>query len=155
MTNIYFFSNLSCINSIRKTLLLEILCYISVKNKTYYLNLKKCTMRKPAFCMFSCTSSVVMMQGFSCTKACCKVLFLLLLFFVVFLNAKRRYSIPRRLHLKMRTTALAINSLTGNAYMKFIRAASCENQHFAYAKTKTQISFAAIAKLISAFVFAT
>ena len=30
-----------------------------------------------------------------------------------------------------------------------------ENQHFAYAKTKTQISFAVTAKLISAFVFAT
>ena len=29
------------------------------------------------------------------------------------------------------------------------------NQHFAYAKTKTQISFAVTAKLISAFVFAT
>ena len=31
----------------------------------------------------------------------------------------------------------------------------CENQHFTYAKTKTQISFAVTAKLISAFVFAT
>ena len=31
----------------------------------------------------------------------------------------------------------------------------CENQHFAYAKTKTQISFAVTPKLISAFVFAT
>ena len=30
---------------------------------------------------------------------------------------------------------------------------SCENQLFAYAKTKTQISFAVTAKLISAFVF--
>ena len=30
-----------------------------------------------------------------------------------------------------------------------------KNQHFAYAKTKTQISFAVTAKLISAFVFAT
>ena len=29
------------------------------------------------------------------------------------------------------------------------------NQHFAYAKTKVQISFAVTAKLISAFVFAT
>ena len=34
-------------------------------------------------------------------------------------------------------------------------AASWENQQFAYAKTKTQISFAVTAKLISAFVFAT
>ena len=34
-------------------------------------------------------------------------------------------------------------------------AASWENQLFAYAKTKTQISFAVTAKLISAFVFAT
>ena len=31
---------------------------------------------------------------------------------------------------------------------------SCENRLFAYAKTKTQISFAVTAKLISAFVFA-
>ena len=36
-----------------------------------------------------------------------------------------------------------------------IWAASWENQHFAYAKTKTQISFAVTAKLISAFVFPT
>ena len=35
-----------------------------------------------------------------------------------------------------------------------IWAMSWENQHFAYAKTKTQISFAVTAKLISAFVFA-
>ena len=35
-----------------------------------------------------------------------------------------------------------------------IWAASWENQHSAYAKTKTQISFAVTAKLISAFVFA-
>ena len=34
-------------------------------------------------------------------------------------------------------------------------AASWENQQSAYAKTKTQISFAVTAKLISAFVFAT
>ena len=34
-------------------------------------------------------------------------------------------------------------------------AASWENQIFAYAKTKTQISFAVTAKLISAFVFTT
>ena len=32
---------------------------------------------------------------------------------------------------------------------------SSENQHFAYAKTKTQISFEVTAKLISAFDFAT
>ena len=37
----------------------------------------------------------------------------------------------------------------------FIWAASWENRIFAYAKTKTQISFAVTAKLISAFVFAT
>ena len=36
-----------------------------------------------------------------------------------------------------------------------IRAASWENQQSAYAKTKTQISFAVTAKLIRAFVFAT
>ena len=36
-----------------------------------------------------------------------------------------------------------------------IWAASWENQQSAYAKTKTQISFAVTAKLISAFVFAT
>ena len=35
-----------------------------------------------------------------------------------------------------------------------IRAASLENRLFAYAKTKTQISFAVTAKLISVFVFA-
>ena len=34
-------------------------------------------------------------------------------------------------------------------------AASWENQHSAYAKTKAQISFAVTAKLISTFVFAT
>ena len=34
-------------------------------------------------------------------------------------------------------------------------AASWENQQSAYAKTKTQISFAVTSKLISAFVFAT
>ena len=39
--------------------------------------------------------------------------------------------------------------------MCYIRAASWENQQFAYAKTKAQISFAVTAKLISAFVFAT
>ena len=36
-----------------------------------------------------------------------------------------------------------------------IGATSWENQQSAYAKTKTQISFAVTAKLISAFVFAT
>ena len=36
---------------------------------------------------------------------------------------------------------------------EFIGAASCENQIFAYAKTKTQISFAVTVKLIRAFVF--
>ena len=36
-----------------------------------------------------------------------------------------------------------------------IRAAKWENRIFAYAKTKTQISFAVTAKLISVFVFAT
>ena len=36
-----------------------------------------------------------------------------------------------------------------------IWAATWENRIFAYAKTKTQISFAVTAKLISAFVFAT
>ena len=40
-------------------------------------------------------------------------------------------------------------------FMKTIWAASWENRLFAYAKTKTQISFAVTAKLISAFVFAT
>ena len=38
--------------------------------------------------------------------------------------------------------------------MKWKWAASWENQRFAYAKTKTQISFAVTAKLIRAFVFA-
>ena len=37
----------------------------------------------------------------------------------------------------------------------FIWAASWENQCFAYAKSKTQISFAVTSQLISAFVFAT
>ena len=37
----------------------------------------------------------------------------------------------------------------------YIWATSWENQQFAYAKTKAQISFAVTAKLISAFVFAT
>ena len=39
--------------------------------------------------------------------------------------------------------------------LETIRAASWENRLFAYAKTKTQISFMETAKLISAFVFAT
>ena len=39
--------------------------------------------------------------------------------------------------------------------MTFILAASRGNRLFAYAKTKTQISFAVTAKLISTFVFAT
>ena len=40
-------------------------------------------------------------------------------------------------------------------YLRIIWAATWENRIFAYAKTKTQISFAVTAKLISAFVFAT
>ena len=40
-------------------------------------------------------------------------------------------------------------------YLTCIWAATWENRIFAYAKTKTQISFAVTAKLISAFVFAT
>ena len=40
-------------------------------------------------------------------------------------------------------------------FTRNISAASWENQQFAYAKTKAQISFAVTAKLISAFVFAT
>ena len=40
-------------------------------------------------------------------------------------------------------------------YIDNIRTSSWENRFFAYAKTKTQISFAVTAKLISAFVFAT
>ena len=43
--------------------------------------------------------------------------------------------------------------IDGTDIMKW--AASWENRVFAYAKTKTQISFAVTAKLISAFVFAT
>ena len=39
--------------------------------------------------------------------------------------------------------------------IKYIWAASWENKRFAYAKTKTQISCAVTAQLISAFVFAT
>ena len=40
-------------------------------------------------------------------------------------------------------------------YLRIIWALLWENRLFAYAKTKTQISFAVTAKLISAFVFAT
>ena len=43
---------------------------------------------------------------------------------------------------------------SGNDWFKHIWAVSWENQHLAYAKTKTQISFAVTAKLISAFVLA-
>ena len=44
----------------------------------------------------------------------------------------------------------------GQVHQNFvIWAVSWENQGFAYAKTKTQISFAVTAKLISTFVFAT
>ena len=39
------------------------------------------------------------------------------------------------------------------AHIVMISAASCKNQRFAYAKTKTQISCAVTAQLISAFVF--
>ena len=39
--------------------------------------------------------------------------------------------------------------------MENIGALAWENQRFAYAKTKTQISFALTAKLISTFVFTT
>ena len=42
-----------------------------------------------------------------------------------------------------------------NSGLKHTRAATWENQQSAFAKTKTQISFAVTAKLISAFVFAT
>ena len=48
--------------------------------------------------------------------------------------------------------------ITGKYSEELLRynwAASWENRLFAYAKTKTQISFALTAKLISAFVFAT
>ena len=41
-----------------------------------------------------------------------------------------------------------------NSAICHIWASSWENRNFAYAKTKTQISFAVTAKLISAFVFA-
>ena len=40
-------------------------------------------------------------------------------------------------------------------YNTIIWAATWENRIFAFAKTKTQISFAVKAKLITAFVFAT
>ena len=40
-------------------------------------------------------------------------------------------------------------------YLKIIWASTWEKRVFTYAKTKTQISFAVTAKLISAFVFAT
>ena len=46
-----------------------------------------------------------------------------------------------------------VNAFTEALHKNY--AASWENQHFAYAKTKTQISFTVTAKLISAFVFAT
>ena len=45
--------------------------------------------------------------------------------------------------------------LLQHAFIEEKRAATWENRIFAYAKTKTQISFAVTAKLISAFVFAT
>ena len=51
--------------------------------------------------------------------------------------------------------------LVGNTYKVQMPTLKClamlmfENLLFAYAKTKTQISFAVTAKLISAFVFAT
>ena len=41
------------------------------------------------------------------------------------------------------------------SYLAFNRAATPENQQFAYAKTKVQISCAVTAQLISTFVFAT
>ena len=46
------------------------------------------------------------------------------------------------------------NLVLRNLGLKTSWAESWENQRFAYAKTKTQISFAVTAKLISAFVFA-
>ena len=48
-----------------------------------------------------------------------------------------------------------ITATMQNIFSDVVCAASCENRIFAYAKTKTQISFAVTAKLISAFVFAT
>ena len=47
-----------------------------------------------------------------------------------------------------------VSIITENDLVRDIWALSWENRLFAYAKTKTQISFAVTAKLISAFVFA-
>ena len=46
------------------------------------------------------------------------------------------------------------NGLNMGVSSSLIRAASSENRLFAYAKTKTQISFVVTTKLISVFVFA-
>ena len=45
--------------------------------------------------------------------------------------------------------------LISGIFYEYVWAGTWENRIFAYAKTKTQISFAVTAKLISAFVFAT
>ena len=56
---------------------------------------------------------------------------------------------------KFTTRTLEHTSCLTVFHVRDIRAAPWENQQSAYAKTKTQISFAVTAKLISAFVFAT
>ena len=59
-------------------------------------------------------------------------------------------------HLDQRTwdTSINLTHLCGHLNVTdIILAASWENRIFAYAKTKAQISFAVLAKLISAFVF--
>ena len=56
---------------------------------------------------------------------------------------------------KIKNNNCALPLWSDQKYKNHIWSASWENRLFAYAKTKTQISFAVTAKLISAFVFAT
>ena len=85
---------------------------------------------------------------FKCHFTAFKVFILKQYFF--FYNGRRHHVIcSRRMCYKILRGAIPLNNST--SYW----AASWENRQFAYAKTKTQISFAVIAQLISTFVFAT
>ena len=65
---------------------------------------------------------------------------------------------PKRTELAERKLVLyydEVKLVPSKLLLFLICAATWENQQYAYAKTKAQISFAVTAKLISAFVFAT
>ena len=65
---------------------------------------------------------------------------------MLFSSLSRRSKVNELEHISGTVTVICMHSIIG--------AAAHENQQSAYAKTKTQISFAVTAKLISVFVFA-